>query len=309
MSLSLSEAGTVDAAQVLAALGSSPSDLGTEDARRRLAQVGRNAVRTHAARPLAVLARQLNSPLLLLLVAAALVSIVVGQHADAGIILGIIGLSVGLGFANEFRSERAVQALHDRIGHTALTIRDGRAVDVTELVPGDLVRLGWATWCRPTCACWKPLGCGDLGIAVRATLTGAQVEGMDEFALAAAVSATTVFARVAPEQKSRIIKAAREGGDVAFLGDGRQRRGRPPRRRRRRLGPGRHRHRQGHRRHRPGPEGPRVLADGVVEGRRIFANTIKYVLMGPRRTSATCSAPPAPRCCWGSCRCCPPRSC
>ncbi len=76
--------------------------------------------------------------------AAALVSIVVGQHADAGIILGIIGLSVGLGFANEFRSERAVEALHDRIRHTALTLRDGRAVavDVTELVPGDLVRLG-----------------------------------------------------------------------------------------------------------------------------------------------------------------------
>jgi P-type Mg2+ transporter len=101
-------------------------------------------VRTHGARPLAVLARQLNSPLLLLLVAAALVSIVVGQHADAGIILGIIGLSVGLGFTNEFRSERAVEALHDRIRHSALTVRDGRAVavDVTKLVPGDLVRLG-----------------------------------------------------------------------------------------------------------------------------------------------------------------------
>ncbi len=53
-------------------------------------------------------------------------------------------LERGLGFANEFRSERAVEALHDRIRHTALTLRDGRAVavDVTELVPGDLVRLG-----------------------------------------------------------------------------------------------------------------------------------------------------------------------
>jgi P-type Mg2+ transporter len=144
MSLSLAEAGTVDATQVLASLGSSTSGLTAQDARRRLLQVGPNAVRSHGARPLGVLVRQLNSPLLLLLVAAALVSIVVGQHADAGIILGIIGLSVGLGFANEFRSERAVEALHDRIRHTALTLRDGRAVavDVTELVPGDLVRLG-----------------------------------------------------------------------------------------------------------------------------------------------------------------------
>jgi len=53
-------------------------------------------------------------------------------------------LSVGLGFVNEYRSERAIEALHERIRHTALTLRDGRAVavDVTELVPGDLVRLG-----------------------------------------------------------------------------------------------------------------------------------------------------------------------
>ena len=107
MSLSLTEAGKLDATQVLASL-----------ARRRPAQVGLNAVRSQGAGPLAVLARQLDRLLLLLLVAAALVSIGVGEHAHAGIILAIIGLSVGLGFANEFRSERAVQALHDRIRHT-----------------------------------------------------------------------------------------------------------------------------------------------------------------------------------------------
>ncbi len=123
--------------------------------------------------------------------------------------------------------------------------------------------------------------CGDLGIAVRGTLTGTELQAMDDTALTAAVPATTVFARVTPEQKSRIIRAARAaGGDVAFLGDGvndavalhaadvgisvedatdvakdaadvvlLQKD----------LG---------------------VLADGVVEGRRIFANTVKYVLMG-----------------------------
>ncbi len=144
MTLSLVEAGTVDASSVLESLGSSQAGLSAEEAQRRLLQVGPNAVRSHGARPLAVLARQLNSPLLLLLVAAALVSIVVGERAGAGIILGIVGLSVGLGFVNEFRSEQAIEALHERIRHTALTLRDGRAVavDVTELVPGDLVRLG-----------------------------------------------------------------------------------------------------------------------------------------------------------------------
>jgi P-type Mg2+ transporter len=129
---------------VLESLDSAAGGLGADEALRRLREVGPNSVRSHGARPLAVLARQLNSPLLLLLVAATLVSIAVGEHADAAIILSIVGLSVGLGFANEFRSERAVQALHDRIRHTALTLRDGRAVavDVTDLVPGDVVRLG-----------------------------------------------------------------------------------------------------------------------------------------------------------------------
>jgi P-type Mg2+ transporter len=90
-----------------------------------------------------VLVRQLRNPLLILLVAAALTSLFVGEHTDAAIILLIMLLSVGLGFFNEYRSERAVEALHSRLRHTALAMRDGQAaaLDVTELVPGDIVRL------------------------------------------------------------------------------------------------------------------------------------------------------------------------
>ena len=49
-----------------------------------------------------------------------------------------------------------------------------------------------------------------------------------------------------------------------------------------------------------------MLPDGIVEGRRIFANTLKYVLMGTSRTSGTCSALPAASLSCRSCRCCPP---
>lgn len=50
---------------------------------------------------------------------------------------------MGLGFFNEYRSELAVEALHSQLRHSALAVRDGEpvAVDVTELVPGDVVRL------------------------------------------------------------------------------------------------------------------------------------------------------------------------
>ena len=98
---------------------------------------------SHGARPLVILVHQLRNSLLILLVSTAVASAFVGEGTDAVIILGIIGLSVGLGFFNEYRSARAVEALHSRLRHTAPAVRDGKAVavDVTLLVPGDVVQL------------------------------------------------------------------------------------------------------------------------------------------------------------------------
>jgi P-type Mg2+ transporter len=123
--------------------------------------------------------------------------------------------------------------------------------------------------------------CADIGLTVDATLTGAQLDRLDDAQLAAALPQTTIFARVTPEQKSRIIKAQRAlGATVGFLGDG--------------VNDAVALH--------DADVGISVqtatdvakdaadivlldkdldiLAGGVVEGRRIFANTIKYVLMG-----------------------------
>jgi Mg2+-importing ATPase len=140
----LRAAASLAADDVLSAMGSSPAGLSAGEARRRLQTVGPNALRSHGARPVAVLLRQLHNPLLVLLLAAALTSLFVGEHVDALIIFAISGLSVGLGFVNEYRSERAVEELHSQLRHTTLVVRDGKATqaDVTELVPGDVVRLG-----------------------------------------------------------------------------------------------------------------------------------------------------------------------
>ena len=120
----------------------------------------------------------------------------------------------------------------------------------------------------------------DIGLAVEGVLTGAEIERLDDDGLASAIPHTTVFARVGPDQKSRIIKVARRTGvDVAFLGDG--------------VNDAVALH--------AADVGISVasatdvakdaadivlldkdlgvLADGVMEGRRIFANTLKYVLM------------------------------
>ena len=128
---------------VLDALGSRSSGLTTAEIAERAEVFGPNAVRSHHASAWSVLARQLRSPLLWLLLAAAAVSAVVGEGLDALIIGVIVAASVGLGFANEYRAERAAEAMHNEIRHEIATTRDGESVsvEVTHLVPGDIVHL------------------------------------------------------------------------------------------------------------------------------------------------------------------------
>jgi len=137
------EAATLDAPRVLARLGSGPEGLPAEDAERRLRVVGPNAVRSYRARALPVLMSQLRSPLLLLLAVTALASAFVGQGSDAVIIGVILVASVGLGFANEYKAAKTAEALHSGVRHRCVVLRDGhpRTIDVTELVPGDVVDL------------------------------------------------------------------------------------------------------------------------------------------------------------------------
>ncbi len=129
--------------EVLARLGVPASGLSAAEAASRLDRIGPNAVASHRARAWPVLWHQLRSPLLLLLVVAATASYFVGEHADAVIIGVIVALSVGLGFVNEYRAERAAQALHSQIRHRTVVHRDGvpAAIDVTALVPGDVIDL------------------------------------------------------------------------------------------------------------------------------------------------------------------------
>jgi P-type Mg2+ transporter len=124
-SLTLASAAALSADDVLGRVESTAGGLSHDEARARLAQVGANALRSHGARPLVVLVRQLRNPLLVLLVAAAVASFAVGERTSALIILVIICMSVGLGFLNEYRSELAVEALHSQLRHTALAVRDG----------------------------------------------------------------------------------------------------------------------------------------------------------------------------------------
>ena len=141
--LDMAAAGSLEAADVLARLGSTEQGLAEAEAARRLRAVGPNAVRSHRARALPVLGRQLRSPLLILLAVTALASFFVGERSDALIIGVILLASVGLGFVNEYRAEKAAEALHSQVRHRCIVLRDGhpQSADVTQLVPGDVVDL------------------------------------------------------------------------------------------------------------------------------------------------------------------------
>ena len=110
-------ASRLPAEAVLERLSTGPDGLTSADAAGRLRTFGANVLLTHRVTALGVLKRQLRNPLLFLLLGAAVISGLTGDPADAVIIAAILALSVGLGFVNEYRSERAAVALHDNIRH------------------------------------------------------------------------------------------------------------------------------------------------------------------------------------------------
>ena len=141
--LELAAAAALPVADALSGLDSSQVGLSSAEAGRRLAAYGPNVLLTHGVSALSVLVRQVRSYLLLLLFVAAVVSAVVGDRTEALIIGGIMLMSVGLSFFNEYRSEKAVEALHSQIHRVAFVERDGKSteVNVTDIVPGDVVHL------------------------------------------------------------------------------------------------------------------------------------------------------------------------
>ena len=119
--------------------------LTAQEAADRLRQDGPNTIGGSGQRTLlAILISQIASPLVLILVAASLVSLVVGDDVNALIILAIVVLSAALGFFQEARSETAVAALQARLTLHATVIRDGAPIDVplAGVVRDDLVILG-----------------------------------------------------------------------------------------------------------------------------------------------------------------------
>ena len=129
---------------VLAALESRREGLASGDAERRLQENGLNEIgRSSRAGALATLAAQFKSPLLLILVFAAVISAINRDWLDSLIVMTIIAASAALTFTQEYTASRAVEKLLARVSLRARLLRDGTVVerDARDVVPGDIVLL------------------------------------------------------------------------------------------------------------------------------------------------------------------------
>ena len=128
--------------RVLAALGASSRGLDSAQAAERLAKHGPNALPQPKPRhPLARFAAQFASPLIYFLLAAALGAGLLGHAVDAGVIAAVVFINAIVGYIQEGKAEKALEAMQRMIAPQAAVMRDGvrRSVPVADLVPGDIV--------------------------------------------------------------------------------------------------------------------------------------------------------------------------
>jgi magnesium-transporting ATPase (P-type) len=131
-------------AELLAVLQSQPGGLSQAEAAARLKHYGRNAL--PESRPpgiVRVFLHQFISPLIYVLVAAALVSMLIQEWSDAGFIGAVLLLNAIIGTVQEFSAQRAATALQLLVTTCTRVLREGDTyeLDAEELVPGDIVLL------------------------------------------------------------------------------------------------------------------------------------------------------------------------
>jgi Ca2+-transporting ATPase len=134
----------LDAKAVFERLDSGEDGLDDAQAKLRMEKTGPNSLDVEAGvSPLHLLARQVNNPLIYLLIGAAVLSFVIGHRVDAGVIVGVVVLNTLLGFFQEWRAEGALNALRKMSAQHARVLRNGQPqeIDAAQVVPGDVLAL------------------------------------------------------------------------------------------------------------------------------------------------------------------------
>jgi P-type Ca2+ transporter type 2C len=135
---------TLSTEETQEALDASARGLTPDEAARRLERYGPNRVEAEErARWWTLLLHQVRDPLIYILIVAAVVALFIGEYIDAGVIAVVVVVNGIIGFVQEMKASRAMEALARMSAPRALVVRDGeeREIPAEELVPGDVVRL------------------------------------------------------------------------------------------------------------------------------------------------------------------------
>ncbi|HSK88223.1 MAG TPA: cation-translocating P-type ATPase [Anaerolineales bacterium] len=125
-------------------LESQPVGLRRTEASQRMLKYGPNELQAaHRISPWEILLEQFKNVLILILLGATVISLFLGHGIESIVIAVIVLFAVVLGFVQEYRAERAIEALRQMAAPTATVLRDGVEIKVPakELVPGDVILL------------------------------------------------------------------------------------------------------------------------------------------------------------------------
>ncbi|WP_458072195.1 cation-transporting P-type ATPase [Rhodanobacter sp. BL-MT-08] len=119
------------------------SGLSSDEAARRLARIGANAMPDPAIHPWKMALTKFWSPVPWMLEAAALLELLMHSYVEAAIITGLLIFNAALGLFQESRAQNTLAALRSRLAMNATVKRDGawKTVPAVKLVPGDVVKL------------------------------------------------------------------------------------------------------------------------------------------------------------------------
>ncbi len=118
--------------------------LSAEDVKQSLAQYGPNQIEeAHKISLLQIFLEQFTSPIVWILLAALVISALVQEWTDFGVIAAIVVLNAVMGCVQEYRAEEAIEALRKMVSLKARVIRDGKMqeIDAADVVPGDILAL------------------------------------------------------------------------------------------------------------------------------------------------------------------------
>jgi Ca2+-transporting ATPase len=133
-----------DTNEILENLGSSLLGLSSEEALKRLDEYGTNEIKEKKKKtPLLMFVDQFKDFMIIVLIAAAFVSGIIGELSDTVAIVVIVALNAVIGFVQEYRAEKAIEALKRMAAPFATVLRDGAPANIPSsgLVPGDIVML------------------------------------------------------------------------------------------------------------------------------------------------------------------------